>query len=88
MHKFLIEKKLGKILGKLQRKNAILYEQIKKKIDEVINSDIEHYKNLSYDMKEFKRVHTGSFVLVFKYDKQKDFVYFTDFDHHDNIYKR
>ncbi|MCH7568039.1 MAG: type II toxin-antitoxin system RelE/ParE family toxin [Nanoarchaeota archaeon] len=87
MRKFLVEKKLERILIKLERKNKELYGQVKKKIGEVLtNPDIDHYKNLRYDLKEYKRVHVGSFVLVFKYDKQKDFVYFDDFDHHDKIY--
>ena len=89
MRKFLIEKKLEKILIKLEKKDKALYGQLKKKINEVLNNpDIEHYKNLQYGLKEYKRVHIRSFVLVFKHDKQKDFIYFDDFDHHDNIYKR
>jgi len=88
MRKFLIEKKLEKIMVKLEKKNQALYDQLKKKINEIIQvSEIDHYKNLRYDLKEFKRAHVGSFVLVFKYNKQKNFVYFDDFDHHDNVYK-
>ncbi|MDO8459643.1 MAG: hypothetical protein Q7S74_00900 [Nanoarchaeota archaeon] len=60
-----------------------------KKIEEVVASyDVEHYKNLRYNMKDSKRVHLGHFVLVFSYDKKLDFVSFEYFDHHDNIYKR
>ena len=88
MHRFLIEKRLERELIKLEKKNKGLYEQVKNKINEILNSlDIDHYKNLRHDLKEYKRVHIGSFVLIFKYDKRNDFVYFTDFDHHDNIYK-
>jgi YafQ family addiction module toxin component len=91
MHrKYKSSKNLDRILSKLYKKDKKLYEQIVKKIEEVINSDdVEHYKNLRYDLKEFKRVHIGnSFVLVFKFDKQNDFIYFDDFDHHDKIYKK
>jgi len=60
-----------------------------KKINEIVNSyDIEHYKNLRYDMKDSKRAHIGHFVLVFQYDKSRDEVNFDDFDHHDNIYRK
>ena len=53
----------------------------------IINSrDIEHYKNLRYDMKDSKRVHIGHFVLVFSFDKFKNLVSFEDYDHHNNIY--
>ena len=38
-------------------------------------------------MKYLKRVHIGHFVLIFSYDKSKDFVSFEDYDHHDNIYE-
>ena len=37
-----------------------------KKINEIINcEDVEHYKNLTYNMKDSKRVHVGHSVLVF-----------------------
>ena len=89
MHKFRIEDKLKRVLDKLLKKDRNLYEQIRKKINEIINSyDIEHYKNLRYNMKDSKRVHIGHFVLVFNFDKTQDLVSFIDFDHHDNIYQK
>jgi len=79
---------LQKILKKLSKKDKILYEQILKKINEIIYSyNIESYKNLKYNLKDFKRVHIGHFVLIFKVDKTKNKISFEDFDHHDNIYK-
>jgi len=87
MHEFRIEDKLEKILFKLEKKNSNLYNQIRKKISEVINSEgVEHYKNLRHDLKNFKRVHIGHFVLIFRFDKNKDIISFEDFDHHDKIY--
>ena len=78
---------LIKTLEKLSKKVKSLYEQILKKIDEVIHTpDVEHYKNLRYDMKDSKRVHIGHFVLVFEYRKKEDKIIFKDFDHHDKIY--
>lgn len=80
---------LQKILNKLSKKDKSLYEQVMKKIEEIITSpDVEHYKNLKYDMKEYKRVHIGHFVLVFRYNKENNLILFEDFDHHDNVYKR
>jgi len=87
MHHYEIEPSLQKILNKLSRKDRQLYEQVLKKVEEVINSfDAEHYKNLRYDMKDRKRAHIGHFVLVFKFIKQENKIIFVDFDHHDNIY--
>ena len=59
------------------------------KINEIISSsDIEHYKNLRYGLKDVKRVHIGHFVLTFQFDKNQNLILFEDFDHHDNIYKK
>ena len=78
---------LQKILNKLSKKDKSTYEQVIKKIEEIINSsDVEHYKNLMYNLKDSKRVHIGHFVLVFQYDRKLDLIRFDDFDHHDKIY--
>ncbi len=87
MREFEIKEELDKKLIKLSKKDRSGYEAVMNKIKEILNSgDIEHYKNLRYNFKESKRVHIGHFVLIFSYDKSKDFVFFEDFDHHDNIY--
>lgn len=89
MHNFRISGKLEEVLIKLSKKDKALYEQVKNKIDEIINAyDTGHYKNLRYDMKDSKRVHIGHFVLVFQFDKKTNTINFDDFDHHDNIYKK
>jgi len=89
MYFYEIKPSLQKTLHKLSKKDKVLYEQVIKKIDEIINSyDVEHYKNLKYDLKDSKRVHIGHFVLVFGFDKTTNIISFLDFDHHDNIYKR
>ena len=88
MREFETKPELEKILKKLINKDKKLYEQIIKKIQEIIGCyDLEHYKNLRYNMKDSKRVHIGHFVLIFSYDKKRNFVSFEYFDHHDNIYK-
>lgn len=87
MYSYEILPYLQKVLNKLFKKDRSLYEQVMKKIEEVINSsDIEHYKNLRHNMSDRKRVQVGHFVLVFKFIKQENRIIFVDFDHHDNIY--
>jgi len=77
-------------IGKLVKKNKKLIEILNKKIQEIINNNtetIDRYKNLKHDLSDYKRVHIDkSFVLVFQVIKQKNFILFVDFDHHDNIY--
>ena len=88
MYNYGYSDKLKDILAKLSKKNKSLYEQVLQKINEIINSEsIEHYKNLRHDLKEFKRVQVGHFVLVFKYDKNSNLISFEDFDHHIYIKK-
>jgi len=80
---------LQDVMRKLSKKDKNLYEQLLKKIEEIKNSyDVEHYKNLRYNMKDSKRVHIGHFVLVFQFNKTTNTLFFDDFDHHDNIYKK
>jgi YafQ family addiction module toxin component len=89
MYSYEIIPSLQKKLKKLSKKDHSLYEQIIKKIEEILSSnDIEHYKNLRYTMKDRKRAHIGSFVLVFKFLKSENKIVFQEFNHHDNIYKR
>ena len=82
-----ISEELQRKLTKLCRKDKSLYEQVLRKIGEVINSgEVEHYKNLRYNVKDSKRTHIGHFVLIFQYDQKSNTVNFDDFDHHDKIY--
>ena len=88
LREYKTSKEFDRTLIKLQKKDRQVYENLLNKMKEVLNNPyIEHYKNLRYNMKEFKRVHLGHFVLVFKFDKTNNLIFFSDFDHHDKIYK-
>ena len=87
MHNFEISEKLDKILYKISNKNPQLHKQIINKIKEIINSEnIQRYKNLRNTLKNYKRVHIGHFVLIFKHNKKDNSLFFEDFDHHYKIY--
>ena len=89
MRQWKISETLQKSMKKPSKRNPRLYEQLLKKIQEVVSSvDMEHYKNLRYSMKDSKRVHVGHFVLVFQHDKARDEILVDDFDHHDHICTR
>lgn len=81
---------LREILRKLRMRDPKKVEIINKKIKQIVNADestIDHFKNLRYDLKDFKRVHIDKhFVLTFHYDRTKKFIMFEDFDHHETIY--
>jgi len=87
MHSFERSDKLIRILKKLYKKDKNMYQAVMKKIEDIVkNYKPEHYKNLAYDMKDYKRVQIGSFVLIFKEEKSK--IRFETFKHHDDVYKR
>lgn len=77
----LFQKKIKKLKGK--ELNNVL-----NKIDEILNSqELDHYKNLRYDLKKYKRVHVNdSYVILFFGDDGT--VYFIDYEHHDKVYKK
>ena len=88
MYRYKVKPKLKRILKKLFKKDREAYERVMDKIEEVItSSDVEHYKNLRYNLKEFKRVQIGSSVLIFKFDKSNKIIDFDNYDHHDKIYR-
>ena len=86
MYQYKIQPILQKILFKLYKKDKQTRERIINKIQEIINSDVEHYKNLKYPLQHLKRVQIGEKVLVFKFDKTNKLISFENFQHHDKIY--
>ena len=86
-YKILIEKRLKRILKKLYKKDRNKYEILMRKMGE-ISLKPHHYKPLSHDMAGIRRVHIGSFVLVFEIDEGDKTIKFLDLDHHDKIYRR
>jgi YafQ family addiction module toxin component len=87
MYDCVISDRLKKVLVKLFKKDKFTYDIILNKIQEIVScKGVEHYKNLKKPLHDYKRVHVrGSFVLLFKVDGSK--ILFTDFDHHDNVYR-
>lgn len=88
MYQYKIQPHLQKIMIKLFKKDPETRERIIKKINEIINSDPEHYKNLRFPLQHLKRVQIGEKILVFKFDKKNKIISFENFDHHDKIYQK
>lgn len=65
------------------KKDKFLLNRLHKKIDEIIQNP-EHYKPLSGPLKGKRRVHIGSYVLIF--EVKGDAVIFHAFKHHDYAY--
>ncbi len=86
---FDISPKLEKILNKLERKDRNLALTVRKKIQQIIESDSlsidEHFKNLRHGLSDYKRVQVGSFILFFRFEGDK--IVFDSFKHHDEAYR-
>ena len=70
---------------KLARKNPVLLSAIEKKIWHIATYP-SHYKPLRYDHKGLRRVHFGSYVLIYRL--RRDTVELVTIDHHDDAYHR
>lgn len=74
-----------RMLKKCKKKDHSLFTQLSYEMEKIIN-DPTVGKPLRYAMKNRRRVHVGSFVLVYEF--HNDELRFLDFDHHDHIYKK
>ena len=76
-------KQFEKSMKKLKKKDSVLFKQIVKKLIEIVRN-LERYKPLRNDLAGYRRVHFGSFVLV--YTIRDDIVKIISVDHHDKAY--
>lgn len=72
-----------KSMKKLKKKDRVLFEQIQKKVIELIQNP-EHYKPLKNILAGFRRIHFGSFVLV--YTIEGKIIRIISLEHHDKAY--
>lgn len=74
-----------KALAKCKKSKPVIFEEVKVKIEKVVRAPYLG-KPLRYSMKNRRRVHLGSFVLVYEFYNGE--LRFLDFDHHDKVYKK
>lgn len=85
MMKIIYSDEFERALRKWKKKDRYLFEQLVNKMERIISEPILG-KPLRYTLKNRRRVHVGSFVLVYEfYDDELRFI---DFEHHDKIYKK
>ena len=79
--------KIKRALDKLRKKDTILFKAVQNKINQIASLDktsIQHFKNLKYGLSNYKRVHIGSFVLIFNI--HNNVLIFESLLHHDQAY--
>ncbi len=79
--------KIQKVLMRLHKKDPAMFKAVQKKINQIskLNAHaLNHFKNLKGPLKEYKRVHVGSYILMFKLEG--DIIIFDRLLHHDEAY--
>ena len=82
---FVFSVEFKKILQKLAKKDRLTLQKIEDQVYKIISNPLVG-KPLRNVMKNYRRVHIGSFVLVYKIENEE--ITFADYDHHDRIYKK
>jgi len=80
-----ITKEAREEFQKISKKDQPLLKRAEAQILKILNYP-EIGKPLRHNMKNLRRLHVGSFVLI--YETEGETIRILDFDHHNNIYKK
>jgi len=72
---------------KLAKKDQDQLRRIRNKIQQILENP-HHFKPLRRPIEGLRRVHLGSFFLVFEIDEESKTVTILDYEHHDSVYVR
>ena len=72
-------------LKKLKKRNKDIFNRVGNQIIKILREP-NIGKPLRYTLRNRRRVHVGSFVLIYEFHQGE--LRFIDFDHHDKIYKK
>jgi len=71
-----------KVMKKLRQKDRDLFEQVEGQMEKIVREP-ELGKPLRHDLKNHRRLHVGSSVILYEF--HAGVLNFLDFDHHDKI---
>jgi len=80
-----IEEEVSKTFRKLLKKDRVQLEAVNKKIIQIL-SDPYQFKPLRYPLNGLRRVHIGSFVLIYRVNENPTTVQIIKYTHHDEAY--
>ena len=76
---------VDRIFRKLTKKNPRQMEILGRKIQEILE-DPHRFKPMHFPLSGMRRVHFGSFVLLYSIDEQRRTVVLEDYEHHNRVY--
>lgn len=87
MYRLEIKPTAEKKFRKLAKRDKEQLRRIRNKIQQILENPYR-FKPLKYPMDDLRRVHIGSFVLVYGIDEESRTVTLIDYEHHDAVYLR
>ncbi len=82
---FVFDSTFDRTLRLLKKKKPSLFSKVSAKIENIVRAPILG-KPLRNVLRNYRRVHVGSFVII--YEIKDTEIRFLDLDHHDKIYKK
>ncbi len=86
MYSLEVVEKVDRIFKKLRKKDSVQFEALSRKVNEILENP-QQYKPLKSPMSYMRRVHVGSFVLVYEIDEARKVVTIRRYEHHHGVYK-
>ena len=81
-----VVERVDRIFKKLRKKDSTQFEAVSKKVKQILEGP-QQFKPLKSPMQNMRRVHVGSFVLVYDIDEGRKVVTIRRYEHHNNVYK-
>jgi YafQ family addiction module toxin component len=81
-----VVEKVDRIFKKLRKKDSAQFEALSRKVNEILDNP-QQFKPLRSPMQHMRRVHVGSYVLVYDVDDAREVVTIRRYEHHDTVYK-
>jgi YafQ family addiction module toxin component len=82
-----IREHLDRAFKKLAKKDSKQMDAIAKKIEEMTENP-HAFKPLRFPLAGLRRVHIGSYVLLFSTDEARKTIVLEDYEHHDQAYRK
>jgi YafQ family addiction module toxin component len=80
-----IEEEVDKAFRRLAKKDKAQLEAIYRKVEQILN-DPQQFKPLKHPLEGLRRVHVGSFVLIYEVFENSQTVRILKYAHHDEAY--
>ena len=80
-----IEEEVSKIFRKLLKKDRAQLEAVNKKIEQIL-ADPYQFNPLRHPLEGLRRVHLGSFVLIYRISENPPTMQIIKYTHHDVAY--